>query len=129
MVYEETVNRQLPENQFNGNFDADWLRMMQEEALKPFVSVLRLADSPAVRQRAVQSVAAALTAHPRGLGSGAKTVHCFKPEPSSLPCSCQPEVPCAKCTMTCDATAKRWKSEPFGCAPRSNAQVAARQRC
>jgi hypothetical protein len=44
----------------------------QEEALKPFVAVLRLADSPAVRQRAVQAVAAALTAHPRGLGSGAE---------------------------------------------------------
>lgn len=44
---------------------------LQEEALKPFVAVLRLADSPAVRQRAVQAVAAALTAHPRGLGSGA----------------------------------------------------------
>lgn len=43
---------------------------LQEEALKPFVAVLRLADSPAVRQRAVQAVAAALTAHPRGLGSG-----------------------------------------------------------
>lgn len=47
---------------------------VQEEALKPFVSVLRLADSPAVRQRAVQSVAAALTAHPRGLGSGGTSV-------------------------------------------------------
>lgn len=47
----------------------------QEEALKPFVSVVRLADSPAVRQRAVQSVAAALTAHPRGLGSGTLMEH------------------------------------------------------
>ena len=43
---------------------------LQEEALKPFVAVLRLADSPAVRQRAVRAVAAAITAHPRGLGSG-----------------------------------------------------------
>jgi hypothetical protein len=67
--------QQLGSNEWNMNacYPADvWMLCMpQEEALKPFVAVLRLADSPAVRQRAVQAVAAALTAHPRGLGSGA----------------------------------------------------------
>ena len=61
---------------------------LQEESLKPFVAVLRLADSPAVRQRAVQAVAAALTAHPRGLGSGAQLpASCCRRAATQLVCS------------------------------------------
>lgn len=43
---------------------------MQDEALRPFVAVLRHCDSVGVRERCVQCIALALTAHPRGLGSG-----------------------------------------------------------
>ncbi|KAK9788000.1 hypothetical protein WJX73_004027 [Symbiochloris irregularis] len=42
----------------------------QDEALRPFVAVLRHCDSVGVRERCVQCIALALTAHPRGLGSG-----------------------------------------------------------
>lgn len=42
----------------------------QDEALRPFVAVLRGADSAAVREMTVQVVAQAVAAHPRGLGSG-----------------------------------------------------------
>lgn len=44
----------------------------QDETLRPFVSVLRLADCPAVRQRAVRAVAAAISDHGSTLGSGAQ---------------------------------------------------------
>lgn len=42
----------------------------QEDALRPFVSVLRLCDEPAVRQLAVSSVSQIVASHPRALGSG-----------------------------------------------------------
>jgi hypothetical protein len=42
----------------------------QEDALRPFVAVLRQCDEPAVRELAVQCVMQAVAAHPRGLGSG-----------------------------------------------------------
>ena len=42
----------------------------QDEALRPFVSVLKHCDSAAVREQVVQSIAQTITAHPRGLGSG-----------------------------------------------------------
>ena len=55
----------------------------QDEALRPFVAVLRGADSAAVREMTVQVVAQAVAAHPRGLGSGARP---YNPKPSlSLP--------------------------------------------
>ena len=43
----------------------------QDEALRPFVAVLKHCDSAAVREQTVQCIAQAITAHPRGLGSGA----------------------------------------------------------
>ena len=43
---------------------------LQEDALRPFVAVLRQCDEPAVRELAVQCVMQAVAAHPRGLGSG-----------------------------------------------------------
>lgn len=42
----------------------------QDEALRPFVAVLKHCDSAAVREQTVQCIAQAITAHPRGLGSG-----------------------------------------------------------
>ena len=50
------------------------LCVAQEQALRPFVAVLRLANSLAVQQQVVQAVAAALTAHTCGLGSGARSM-------------------------------------------------------
>ena len=41
-----------------------------DEALRPFVSVLKHCESAAVREQVVQSIAQTITAHPRGLGSG-----------------------------------------------------------
>ena len=46
----------------------------QDEALRPFVTVLRTCDAPLVRELAVQCVVHAITAHPRGLGSGWRSV-------------------------------------------------------
>ena len=46
----------------------------QGEALRPFAAVLRHSDSPAVRELAVACVAHAVSAHPRGLGSGWRSV-------------------------------------------------------
>ena len=45
--------------------------MMQDEALRPFVAVLRHCDSVPVRERCVLAISQAITSHPRGLGSGA----------------------------------------------------------
>lgn len=42
----------------------------QDEALRPFVAVLKHCDSAAVREQTVHCIAQAITAHPRGLGSG-----------------------------------------------------------
>ena len=42
----------------------------QDEALRPFVAVLKHCDSAAVREQTVQCIAQAITAHPRGVGSG-----------------------------------------------------------
>jgi len=46
----------------------------QEEALRPFCSILRSCDSPVVRELTVQCIAQAITAHPHGLGSGWRSV-------------------------------------------------------
>lgn len=46
---------------------------MQDEALRPFVAVLRHADSAVVREMTVQVIAQAISTHPQGLGSGAMT--------------------------------------------------------
>ncbi|DBA73285.1 hypothetical protein WJX77_003623 [Trebouxia sp. C0004] len=46
----------------------------QDEALRPFVAVLKHCDSAAVREQTVQCIAQAITAHPRGLGSGWRSV-------------------------------------------------------
>lgn len=47
----------------------------QDEALRPFVAVLKHCDSAAVREQTVQCIAQAITAHPRGLGSGNFTTY------------------------------------------------------
>jgi hypothetical protein len=41
-----------------------------QDALRPFVSVLRQCDDASVRELAVRCIAQAVAAHPRGLGSG-----------------------------------------------------------
>lgn len=46
----------------------------QDEALRPFVAVLKHCDSAAVREQTVQCIAQAITAHPKGLGSGWRSV-------------------------------------------------------
>ena len=46
----------------------------QDEALRPFVTVLRTCDAPTVREAAVRCVVHAIAAHPRGLGSGWRSV-------------------------------------------------------
>jgi hypothetical protein len=46
----------------------------QEEALRPFVAVLRQCDDVAVRELTVSCVQQAVAAHPRGLGSGWRMV-------------------------------------------------------
>ncbi|KAL3134912.1 hypothetical protein ABBQ32_007876 [Trebouxia sp. C0010 RCD-2024] len=46
----------------------------QDEALRPFVAVLKHCDSAAVREQTVHCIAQAITAHPRGLGSGWRSV-------------------------------------------------------
>ncbi|WIA18888.1 hypothetical protein OEZ85_003561 [Tetradesmus obliquus] len=46
----------------------------QEEALRPFVAVLRQCDEACVRELAVQCVMQAVASHPRGLGSGWRMV-------------------------------------------------------
>ncbi|KAF6256772.1 hypothetical protein COO60DRAFT_1627056 [Scenedesmus sp. NREL 46B-D3] len=46
----------------------------QEEALRPFVAVLRQCDEASVRELAVQCVMQAVASHPRGLGSGWRMV-------------------------------------------------------
>ena len=43
---------------------------MQDEALRPFVAVLRHADNALVREMTVQVVSQAVTTNPKGLGSG-----------------------------------------------------------
>lgn len=48
----------------------------QDEALRPFVAVLKHCDSAAVREQTVQCIAQAITAHPRGLGSGVHSCSC-----------------------------------------------------
>jgi hypothetical protein len=42
----------------------------QDEALRPFVAVLKHADSAVVREMTVQVIAQAINTHPKGLGSG-----------------------------------------------------------
>ena len=44
---------------------------LQDEALRPFVAVLRHAESALVREMTVQVVAQAVTTNPKSLGSGA----------------------------------------------------------
>ena len=44
---------------------------LQDEALRPFVNILRLCDAPQVRELAVQCVTHAINVHPQGLDSGA----------------------------------------------------------
>ncbi len=46
----------------------------QGDALRPFAAILRHSDSHAVRELAVACVVHAITAHPRGLGSGWRSV-------------------------------------------------------
>ncbi|KAK9904753.1 hypothetical protein WJX75_001787 [Coccomyxa subellipsoidea] len=46
----------------------------QDEALRPFVAVLRHADSAVVREMTVQVIAQAISAHPEGLGSAWRSV-------------------------------------------------------
>jgi Sec7-like guanine-nucleotide exchange factor len=46
----------------------------QEEALRPFVAVLRQCDDVNVRELTVTCVQQAVTAHPKGLGSGWRMV-------------------------------------------------------
>lgn len=48
----------------------------QDEALRPFVSVLKHCESAAVREQVVHSIAQTITAHPRGLGSGQPKTPC-----------------------------------------------------
>ena len=50
---------------------------MQDEALRPFVAVLRHADNALVREMTVQVVSQAVATNPQGLGSGAP--HCLCP--------------------------------------------------
>lgn len=45
----------------------------QEEALRPFVAVLRQCDDPVVRAAVVMHAAEAAASHPRGLGTGWRT--------------------------------------------------------
>lgn len=42
----------------------------QDEAVRPFMAILRHADSPSVREATVQCIAQAINLHPRSLGSG-----------------------------------------------------------
>lgn len=42
--------------------------------MRPFAAILRHSDSPAVRELAAACVVQAITAHPRGLGSGWRSV-------------------------------------------------------
>ncbi len=44
---------------------------MQDEALRPFVAVLRHAENALVREMTVQVVSQAIATNPKGLGSGA----------------------------------------------------------
>ncbi|BDA49435.1 probable Brefeldin A-inhibited guanine nucleotide-exchange protein [Coccomyxa sp. Obi] len=46
----------------------------QDEALRPFVAVLRHAESAVVREMTVQVIAQAITTHPQGLGSAWRSV-------------------------------------------------------
>ena len=57
----------------------------QDEALRPFVAVLKHCDSAAVREQTVQCIAQAITAHPRGLGSGAHACSLLSKNFKSLP--------------------------------------------
>ena len=47
---------------------------LQGDALRPFAAILRHSDSHTVRELAVACVVHAITAHPRGLGSGWRSV-------------------------------------------------------
>ena len=44
--------------------------LLQDEALRTFVQVLRHCDSPVVRELAVQCIGQAIKMHPKALGSG-----------------------------------------------------------
>ena len=44
--------------------------LLQEDALRPLVAVLKHSDSGNVREQVVALIAHSITAHPRGLGSG-----------------------------------------------------------
>ncbi|KAK9844232.1 hypothetical protein WJX84_000597, partial [Apatococcus fuscideae] len=46
----------------------------QDEAVRPFMAILRHADSPSVREATVQCIAQAINLHPRSLGSGWRSV-------------------------------------------------------
>ena len=46
------------------------MHAMQDEALRPFVAVLRHADNALVREMTVQVVSQAVATNPKGLGSG-----------------------------------------------------------
>ena len=54
---------------------------VQDEALRPFVAVLRHSDSVGVRERCVHCIALATTSHPRGLGSGKAVSHHGEQDP------------------------------------------------
>lgn len=47
---------------------------LQGDALRPFASILKHSDSAQVRELAVACVSHAVAAHPRGLGSGWRSV-------------------------------------------------------
>ena len=46
------------------------VRAVQDEALRPFVAVLRHAENALVREMTVQVMSQAITTNPKGLGSG-----------------------------------------------------------
>ena len=56
----------------------------QDEALRPFVAVLKHCDSAVVREQVVQSIAQTITAHPRGLGTGPLPASVMDPKSSAL---------------------------------------------
>ena len=64
-----------------GNMLTSQTHAMQDEALRPFVAVLRHAENALVREMTVQVVSQAIATNPKGLGSGAL------PFTGTLPCA------------------------------------------
>ena len=58
-----------------GNMLISQMHAMQDEALRPFVAVLRHAENALVREMTVQVVSQAIATNPKGLGSGALFLH------------------------------------------------------